>query len=125
MIGEGADLRATAPNGTTVLMAAAEQGRPQVVELLLAAGMAVDARDREERTALIRAAGVDLRMASTRHASVVRQLLAAQADPSLRDRQGRTADDLARSAGNRLPVDALIPAGSAQEAPPRSKESWR
>jgi ankyrin repeat protein len=118
MIGAGADLRATSPNGTTVLMVAAEQGRPKVVELLLAAGVAVDARDREGRTALMRAAGVDPRMASTRHVSVVRQLLAAKADRSLRDRQGRTAADLARKAGNWLLVDAL-----KQETPPRSMKS--
>lgn len=60
----------------------------KTVALLIGRGAAVNARDDRGRTALMIAAAMG-------HDSIVRALLAAQADKRLRDRTGRTAADLA------------------------------
>jgi ankyrin repeat protein len=90
--------------GTTPLMAAAGAGSREVVDLLLASGAAVDARDQKGRTALMHAVVSDLGdvelmmrhdpVALARIHDVVVALLRAGADVRLRDASAESALDL-------------------------------
>jgi hypothetical protein len=68
--------------------------RPDAIRALIQHGAVVDSRDGLQRTALHRAAGFG-------HAESVRVLLAAGADPSLRDMHGYSAIQRAIVAGHR------------------------
>jgi hypothetical protein len=68
--------------------------RPDAIRALVQHGAVVDSRDGLQRTALHRAAGFG-------HAESVRVLLAAGADPSLRDTHGYSAIQRAIVAGHR------------------------
>jgi uncharacterized protein len=72
---------------------AARRGDVTIIELLLKAGAGVDAQGPAGWTALMQAAG-------NGHAEAVSALLAARADPTMRNTVGRTARDLARRAGH-------------------------
>ena len=75
--------------GWTPLMYAASTGRTDTVKLLLKHGAIVNSPGPQGENALMMAAVGD-------HDAVVRQLLAAGADPSIRDLEGRSAADWAR-----------------------------
>jgi ankyrin repeat protein len=86
----------------TPLMAAAFQGRLDLVKLLLSAGAKVDARDGEGETALSKACLFKTKA----HEAIIQELLAAGATP--------TTDDLtiACENGNPAVVRALVAAGA-------------
>ena len=77
--------------GRTPLIAASRQGHVEVVEVLLAAGADVHAKDGEGRDALMWASAGDYRR-------IVKTLLANRASPKATHRLGNTALILARSA---------------------------
>jgi ankyrin repeat protein len=81
----------------TALIAAAHLGHDGVVRQLIAAGAPLDHVNNLNWTALIEA--VVLGDGGPRHQATVKALLQAGADPSLTDRDGRTALDLARQYG--------------------------
>jgi ankyrin repeat protein len=88
-------------DGRTALIIAAGYDDPVLLSLLLKAGADVNARDKEGRTALMRAA----ELSNTTEGTKV--LLAAGADPLMKDKNGLTALDLARTrAHNRIPDSA-------------------
>lgn len=104
----GANPATRGPEGITGLMAAADEGDAEVVELLLSFQQpAPDAQDDQGRTALMHAVlGGD---GGDRYQRVARELLKAGADPAMRDTQGRTAADLASEAGHDTLVEILSP----------------
>jgi ankyrin repeat protein len=89
--GADVDAREGGPDGFTSLMHAASVDDRDLLELMISFGANVDSRMIGGYTPLMLAALHD-------HIHVLRSLLAAGADPSLRNREGRTARDLARSA---------------------------
>jgi ankyrin repeat protein len=95
-----------APPHARALHLAAEQGDLALVELLLAAGATVDARDANAETPLYRAVVAD-------HPDVVERLLAAGADPTL-----RTAH------GGRSPFDAAVALGRHAIAATLRRHRW-
>jgi ankyrin repeat protein len=117
LVNEGADVEVRDSRGRNVLMNAADQGEPKVV-LLLAAHvartnpLALNARDKEGRTALMLAAAGG-------HTAAVESLLIAVlgawdrgklnwfACLEARDRAGNSALKLAESAGSKQTADAL------------------
>ncbi len=139
----GADVNGRMKNGRTALIEASEEGRVEVVRLLLAAGAGVDAQDDEDEvTALIEAsrwghpavvevllgAGADVE-AHTRNGptalmaaseegrvEIVRRLLAAGADVDARDANHETALFTASRAGEPDVVEVLLAAGAAVDA---------
>ena len=85
LLSAGADPKAQRSNGDTALMLASEHNpHSGTVRALLAAGSEVDARNDEGRTPLMRAAAYN-------SLAVVRLLLDAGADQSLKDNNGRDA----------------------------------
>jgi hypothetical protein len=88
----GADVRLTHPNGRTALHFAASAGRLTVVQALVAHGVDVDALSKTGCTPAIEAAQFN-------HREVVMFLQARGADMTLRNRQGRTADDYLEQGG--------------------------
>jgi ankyrin repeat protein len=102
LLDAGVDPNQRYANDLTLLMWAAghahdapESDGLQVVELLLQKGAPVNAVDDRGRTALMNAAELG-------HAAIVRRLLSAGADPTLRDKDGKTAADLADGEAVRL-----------------------
>lgn len=81
----------------TALIAAAHLGHDGVVRRLIAAGAPLDHVNNLHWTALIEA--VVLGDGGPRHQETVKALLAAGADRHLKDREGRTALDLAKARG--------------------------
>lgn len=133
------DVHVTTEDGLTPLLLAAEARQPHLVALILALGGNPDARDRFGRTALMRAAkhddtgsltwllrqnaSLDLATRAQRWTALMwaarydagrtaRLLLAAGANPGLRDRDNLDAGDIAVRHGCRTYLDALhgIPA---------------
>jgi ankyrin repeat protein len=84
--------------GGTALIPAAENGHPSTVQLLVDAGVPLDHVNDSGWTALLEA--VVYGDGSARYQDVVARLLAAGADPDIRDAQGRTALENARSRGH-------------------------
>ncbi len=123
LIGKGADINAKAPGDqTTALMLAARNGHLEVVKTLLQAGASIHAPDKDYWTALHYAArygypevvqyliqrGADVnRQTNTGHTPLMmaginshfhsfEHLLTAGADPQIRNKEGKTIDDLAQ-----------------------------
>lgn len=97
LLDAGADVDALDGHGQTALMRAAHAGRLDVVQVLIARGADLNRSAKYHLTALMLAA-------LGNHESVVGALLEAGADPAVRGSgapgfAGKTAEDLARSAG--------------------------
>lgn len=107
-LAHGGDVRALDSFDGTGLIRAAHRGYPQVVDRLLAAGVAVDHVNNLGWTALLEA--VILGDGGPQHQAVVRSILAAGADRGVRDRGGLTALDHAREKGQ-TEVVRLLEAG--------------
>lgn len=106
----GADVASTNRYGGTALIPASEHGHTETVAILLAAGVPVNHVNNLGWTALQEA--ILLNTGGPRQQEVVRLLLAAGADPMIRDPEGRTALDNAQRLGFTEIAD-LIMAGSA------------
>ncbi|WP_245969041.1 ankyrin repeat domain-containing protein [Williamsia muralis] len=93
----GADVRSLNRFGGTALIPAAEKGHPTTVQLLIDAGVPLDHINYSGWTALLEAVvyGDD----SAPYQDIVARLLAAGANPDIRDAQGRTALNNARNLG--------------------------
>ncbi len=85
----GADVRSTNRYGGTALIPASEHGHTETVRILIAAGVPVDHVNNLGWTAMQEA--ILLNNGGPNQQDVVRQLLAAGANPDIRDPQGRTA----------------------------------
>lgn len=107
-LGASAKLTTSRYDGTA-LIAAAHLGHDGVVRQLIAAGAPLDHVNNLHWTALIEA--VVLGDGGRRHQATVKALLDAGADVSLRDREGRTALELARLHGYRE-IEVLLAAVS-------------
>lgn len=88
-LANGADVASTNRFGGTALIPASEHGHVETVRILIAAGVPVNHVNNLGWTALQEA--ILLNDGGPRQQEVVRQLLAAGADPDIRDPQGRTA----------------------------------
>lgn len=93
----GADVRATNRYGGTALIPASEHGHVETVRILISAGVPVDHVNNLGWTAMQEA--ILLNNGGANQQEVVRQLLAAGANPDIRDPQGRTALDNAERLG--------------------------
>ncbi|ETV85359.1 hypothetical protein H257_03116 [Aphanomyces astaci] len=89
LLDHGADIDAPGKDGTTPLCAAALWGNEVMVKFLLARGARVSANNDGTGWTALHAA------AFQEHGKVVRMLLEADADPFVRDTDGRTACDYA------------------------------
>jgi ankyrin repeat protein len=87
-LAHGADVRSTNRYGGTALIPAAEHAHVEVNRVLIAAGTPIDHVNELGWTALGEAVG--LGNGDARHVQAVRLLRAAGADPSARDRFGRS-----------------------------------
>ncbi|CAH0239471.1 hypothetical protein SRABI83_02842 [Arthrobacter sp. Bi83] len=96
-LANGADVSSTNRYGGTALIPASEHGHVDTVRILIAAGVPVNHVNNLGWTAMQEA--VLLNNGGPRQQEVVRLLLAAGADPSIRDPQGRTALDNAERLG--------------------------
>jgi ankyrin repeat protein len=113
LVDHGVDLNAPDEDGLPALVRAADRGETEMVKALIAAGAALDVRDREYgATALMEAANEG-------HAEIVRLLLEAGADVNLGARgdpggeaAGWTALMGAAMAGNAEIVQALLRVGA-------------
>ena len=74
----------------TPLMMAVDNGALEIVELLLAHGAALNQQDGRGRSALMHAT-------AAHQAKIAQALIQAGADATLKDKQGRTAEDLAKT----------------------------
>lgn len=93
----GADVNSTNRFGGTALIPAAEKGHPTTVSLLIEAGVPLDHINHSGWTALLEA--VVYGDGSPTYQDIVSRLLAAGADPGIRDAQGRTALQIAQQLG--------------------------
>ena len=84
----------------TPLASACYNGSYEAAEALCAHGAELDARDNDQWTPLIYAAGCG-------HTKICEMLLALGADPSLKNKRGKTALDRARD-GNEAECAALL-----------------
>lgn len=96
-LANGADVASTNRYGGTALIPASEHGHAETVRILIAAGVPVDHVNNLGWTAMQEA--ILLNNGGPRQQDVVRQLLAAGADPNIRDPQGRTALENAQRLG--------------------------
>jgi ankyrin repeat protein len=85
----GADVASTNRYGGTALIPASEHGHVETVQILINAGVPVNHVNSLGWTAMQEA--ILLNNGGPRQQDVVRLLLAAGADPDIRDREGRTA----------------------------------
>ncbi|MCZ4550351.1 ankyrin repeat domain-containing protein [Gordonia rubripertincta] len=93
----GADVNSTNRFGGTALIPAAEKGHPTTVQILIDAGVPLDHINDSGWTALLEA--VVYGDGSPVYQEIVSRLLAAGADPGIRDSQGRTALQIAQQRG--------------------------
>ena len=84
----------------TPLMKAAEEGYPEIAQLLLDRGADIKCKNRKGRDALSFAAAPSMKRASTDgHRYVLRLLVERGADPLRKDERGQTAKDRAKQEG--------------------------
>ncbi|CAL1146636.1 unnamed protein product [Cladocopium goreaui] len=96
---------------------AAQEGHPEVVEALLAAGASVEAKDDDGRGPQRRDGDEPLAMAAAEgHLEVVEALLAAGASVEARGSVGRTPLHDAAKRGHTAAVEQLLAAGAAVDA---------
>ena len=106
LIKAGADIHATDYNDNTVLISCnADKCSAEMAKLLIDAGVDVNARNNEGRTALMNAAQYG-------NAEAVDVMIAAGADVNLKDRHDRTALMRAAEEVNLRIVKALVEAGA-------------
>lgn len=96
-VAAGADVRSVNRFGGTALIPACEHGHVETIRILIAAGVPVNHVNRLGWTGMQEA--ILLNTGGPRQQEAVRLLLAAGADPGIRDPQGRTALDNARRMG--------------------------
>lgn len=101
-LANGADVSSTNRYGGTALIPASEHGHVETVRILIEAGVPVNHVNNLGWTALQEA--ILLNNGGPQQQDVVRQLLAAGADPTIPDRQGRTALENA----NRLGYEEIV-----------------
>ncbi len=106
----GADLKSVNRYGGTALIPAAHHGHPEVVRELLKTKIEVDHVNRLGWTALLEA--IVLGDGGPVHSDIVRQLLAAGADPNKPDGQGATPLALALQRRQPAVVELLRKAGA-------------
>lgn len=100
MIARGMDAQSwRSRRRATLLMVAAQQGRPEVIGILSRAGVDPNARDDVGRTALHYALQWDREHLESRHASCIAELLRIGINPDTTDHSGMRASDLARRKG--------------------------
>lgn len=97
-------------SGITPLMLTIQQGKVQFVQAALKAGAKPNVRDADLRTALHVAVTAALKPDVL--TAIVRVLLDAGADPTLRDGRGATPLDYAAGKGNMAALEALCQAGA-------------
>lgn len=93
----GANVKSTNRYGGTALIPASEHGYTTTVRILINAGVPLDHVNKLGWTAMLEA--IVLNDGSADQVDVVRQLIGAGADPSIRDKNGRTPRSLAAEQG--------------------------
>ncbi|UCE48728.1 MAG: ankyrin repeat domain-containing protein [Phycisphaerales bacterium] len=107
LITEGADARARVEFGHTVLHSAADQGDPQIVELLLARGANVDSKAKSTNS--LWKGWTPLHVACNNgHKAVVETLLAKDVDINAKTDKGDTPMSLAKRNGHREVAELLV-----------------
>ena len=103
LINAGANVSHADTSGFTPLMMAAANLRSdgEVLDMLIRAGAQLDAQNYQGLTALMIAAG-------NVEVGLVEKLLAAGANPKLRDREGRTARDQIPPSSKRAQLDEML-----------------
>ncbi len=91
LISAGAPAKLTESSGINLLHWAAIANRPEVIPLLVEAGVSINAKDDSEFTPLMYAATIDFGDTAS-----LRALLKGGADPNVRNGKGRTAAEQAR-----------------------------
>lgn len=108
LLDHGGDPNTPDKNGITPLMWAAAYGNVATVRTLVIHHAHLDAQDRQGKTALMIAAGdQDELTKAPGNAESVRLLIKAGADPSIVDKHGRTARDIAVQYRNVPVIEAL------------------
>jgi len=98
-LAHGADLKSTNRFNGTALIPAAEKGHLENVRVLLGTAIDIDHVNRPSWTALYEAV-MRPRQGSETYREIVKALLAAGADVTIADKQGRTPEQRAREVGN-------------------------
>ena len=109
----GADVRSTNRFGGTALIPASEHGHTETVRILINAGVPLDHVNELDWTALLEA--IVLGNGSADHVDVVRQLIGAGADTSIRDGDGRSPRSLAAAQGYDEIVELIDDADQIRE----------
>lgn len=113
MLGDGADVNAPGPDGTSAIMWAAYHGNEELVDALIAAGADVTAANAFGTSAITEAA-------IGGHAGIIRSLLAAGANPNFENPEGETPLMAVARTGNIEAARLLLDAGADINA----KEDW-
>jgi ankyrin repeat protein len=112
-LSHGANVKSTNRFGGTALIPASEHGHTTTVRILINAGVPLDHVNDLGWTAMLEA--IVLNDGSADQVDVVRQLIGAGADISVRDKNGRTPRSLAAAEGHREIVDLIDDAERIRE----------
>lgn len=110
---QGADLKSVNRFGGTALIPAAEKGHLENVRMLLQTDIAINHVNRPGWTALYEAV-MRPRGQSETYREIVQALLAAGADVTIADKQGRTPEQRAREVGNADLAELIRSAGGSR-----------